>query len=98
MDSLLPFQWGSCIPYNMMPVYPGALRFARHSGATFSEATYGHSLLSCTIQSSVWGAISERRLQVRAEGKELAIAILQHKLRSIPVNRQLFPKASSSKS
>ena len=23
MDSLLPFLWGSCIPYNM-PVYPGA--------------------------------------------------------------------------
>jgi hypothetical protein len=27
-----------------MPVYPGALRFARHPGSTFSEATYGHSL------------------------------------------------------
>jgi hypothetical protein len=31
MDSLLPFLEGSCIPYNM-PVYPGALRFARYSG------------------------------------------------------------------
>jgi hypothetical protein len=27
MDSLLPFLWGSFIPYNI-PVYPGALRFA----------------------------------------------------------------------
>jgi hypothetical protein len=27
MDSLLPFLWGSFIPYNM-PVYPGALRDA----------------------------------------------------------------------
>ena len=27
MASLLPFLWGSCIPYNM-PVYPGALRMA----------------------------------------------------------------------
>ena len=29
MESLSPFLWGSFIPYNM-PVYPGALRFARH--------------------------------------------------------------------
>jgi hypothetical protein len=29
MDSLLPFLWGSFIPYNM-PVYPGALRVADH--------------------------------------------------------------------
>ena len=28
MESLSPFLWGSCIPYNM-PVYPGALRIAR---------------------------------------------------------------------
>jgi hypothetical protein len=25
MESLSPFLWGSCIPYNM-PVYPGARR------------------------------------------------------------------------
>jgi hypothetical protein len=25
MESLAPFLWGSCIPYNM-PVYPGAQR------------------------------------------------------------------------
>ena len=31
MDSLLPFLWGSFIPYNI-PVYPGALRFADHPG------------------------------------------------------------------
>ena len=30
MDSLFPFLQGSRIPYNM-PVYPGALRVARHS-------------------------------------------------------------------
>ena len=29
MDSLLPFLYGSCIPYKL-PVYPGALRVARH--------------------------------------------------------------------
>jgi len=30
MESLSPFLQGSFIPYNM-PVYPGALRFARYS-------------------------------------------------------------------
>ena len=30
MESLSPFLWGSCIPYNM-PVYPGAFRVARNS-------------------------------------------------------------------
>src|SRR5579863_2838639 len=32
MESLSPFPWGSCIPYNM-PVYPGALRIAGDSPA-----------------------------------------------------------------
>jgi len=31
MESLSPFPWGSCIPYNM-PVYPGALRIAGDTG------------------------------------------------------------------
>jgi len=32
MASLIPFLWGSCIPYNMT-VYPGALWLALDSGA-----------------------------------------------------------------
>ncbi len=40
--------------------------------------------MSCTVQSSVWGAITETRLQVRAEGKQSAIAILHYKLTRLP--------------
>ncbi len=43
MDSLLPFLWGSFIPYNM-PVYPGALRIARDSGDTTVTSTPASSM------------------------------------------------------
>jgi len=33
MESLSPFPWGSCIPYNM-PVYPGARRFTANTEIT----------------------------------------------------------------
>ena len=36
MDSLLPFLQGFFLPYNMS-VYPGALRFAGHSGVSGSS-------------------------------------------------------------
>lgn len=35
MESLSPFLWGSCIPYNM-PVYPGAQRIIANALAECS--------------------------------------------------------------
>ena len=43
MESLSPFLWGSCIPYNM-PVYPGAQRIIAES---LTEAYYSPRVDQC---------------------------------------------------
>jgi hypothetical protein len=55
MDSLLPFLQGSCIPYNM-PVYPGALRVARHPPRTKKSGG-----LVSTLFGECLGDLSPRR-------------------------------------
>jgi len=49
MDSLMPFLSGSCIPYNM-PIYPGALRLSRDSGA-IPLGSYDSPLRAVTFDS-----------------------------------------------
>jgi hypothetical protein len=65
MESLSPFLWGSCIPYNM-PVYPGARRITPYAWMwqLGSERIVGNSS-TITSLIDLLPKTSGRRLTIR---------------------------------
>ena len=65
------------------PTGKGYSSVRQHAGANFSEATYRHSFRSWALR-VVFVTGNRDKLQVRAEGKQTAVAVLYYKFARLP--------------